>query len=80
MTSAAGLIIFFAVFAAYLCARAGSSMGAFVFTAVALVLFINTPAGAGLPGGLGHFFESINNTITPELNGSGSADHTRSGR
>ena len=44
-----GLLIVFAIGGAVICARARVPGGAIVFALVALVLFIGTPAGSGLP-------------------------------
>jgi hypothetical protein len=69
MAQAAGLIIVFALIAAFICGKSGSGFGALLFLSIALVVFINTPAGAGLPGGLAQFFTTINNATSPVLNG-----------
>jgi hypothetical protein len=45
-----GLLIFFAIAGAFVCAKARVAAGAVVFSLVALVLFVTTPVGAGLPG------------------------------
>lgn len=45
-----GLLIFFAIVGAMICAKARVAGGAVVFALAALVMFIGTPAGAGLPG------------------------------
>lgn len=76
MEQAAGLIIFFAIVAAFICGKSGSAGGAFLFLGVALVVFINTPSGAGLPGGLADFFTTVNEATSPALNGGGAGDAT----
>jgi hypothetical protein len=64
----AGVVIVIALLAAVVCGKAGSAGGALFFLALALVVFINTPAGAGLPGAIGSFLDSINQATSPALN------------
>ncbi len=78
--SGVGVLILFAVVAAFVCAKAGSAGGALLFFTVAVVLFVNTPAGAGLPGAVGEFVRSVDQATAPTLNGQQSADTTPVGR
>ncbi len=50
MMSGVGLLIVFAILGAVICAKTRSAAGAVVFSLVALVLFVSTPVGQGLPG------------------------------
>lgn len=68
-----GLLIFFALVGAFICAKARVAGGAVVFALVALVLFIGTPAGAGLPGVVSDFLGAISQASTPLTNGTGAA-------
>ena len=65
-----GLLIFFAVVGSMICARARVAGGAVVFALIALVLFVNTPAGSGLPGAIGGFLSSIQQAAAPLTDGS----------
>ena len=65
-----GVLIFFAVVGAAICARARVAGGAIVFSLVAVVLFVSTPAGAGLPGAISDFLSVLDHAATPALNGS----------
>jgi hypothetical protein len=65
-----GVLIFFAIVGAVICAKARVAGGAVVFALVALVLFVSTPAGAGLPGALSGFLSTLDSAATPALNGS----------
>ncbi len=67
-----GLLIFFAVVAAFICAKARVAAGAVLFSLVALVLFISTPVGAGLPGAIAGFLTAVDRAATPPLNVEGS--------
>jgi hypothetical protein len=60
-----GVLIFFAVLGAVICAKARSAGGAVVFSLIALGLFISTPAGAGLPGLLSDFVSSVSQASEP---------------
>ena len=69
-----GVLIFFAVVGAAICAKARVAVGAIVFALVALVLFIGTPAGAGLPGMVSDFLSTVSQASQPITNaGSGAA-------
>lgn len=65
-----GVLLFFAVVGAVICAKARVPGGAVVFALVALVLFIGTPAGAGLPGMVADFLRSISQASQPLTGGS----------
>jgi hypothetical protein len=69
--SSVGVLIFFAVVGAFICARTRSAAGAVVFSLVAIVLFIATPAGAGLPQAVGEFLSAVNRAASPALNDTG---------
>lgn len=66
-----GLLIFFAIVGAAICAKARVSGGAVVFALVALTLFIGTPAGAGLPGMVADFLSTVGAASEPLTEGSG---------
>lgn len=65
-----GVLIFFAVVGAVICAKARSAGGAVVFSLIALGLFISTPAGAGLPGMLTDLMSSVSEASEPLTGGS----------
>ena len=60
-----GILIFFAIVGAAICAKARVAGGAIVFSLVALVLFIGTPAGAGLPGAVADFLSTVSEASQP---------------
>ena len=62
-----GLLIFFAIGGAVICAKARSAGGAIAFSSVALVLFIGTPVGAGLPNAVSTFLSTLDDSTTPAL-------------
>jgi hypothetical protein len=64
-----GVLIFFAIVGAFICARARVAGGAVVFALIALVLFVTTPVGAGLPATISNFLTSVDHAATPALNG-----------
>lgn len=68
-----GLLIFFAIVGAAICAKARVAGGAIVFALLALVLFIGTPAGAGLPGMVADFLSTVGAASEPLTEGSGAA-------
>jgi hypothetical protein len=68
-----GVLIFFAIVGALICARARVAGGAVVFRVLAVVLFVATPAGAGLPGAVSSFLSTFDHATTPVLNGHGGA-------
>ena len=65
-----GLLIFFAVLAAFICAKTRSAAGAVVFSLIAVVLFIGTPIGQALPGAISSFMSVVDGATTPALQGS----------
>lgn len=64
-----GVLIFFAVVGAVICAKARSAGGAIAFSLIGLVLFIGTPAGAGLPGMLAQFVATVSEASQPLTDG-----------
>lgn len=66
-----GLLIFFAIVGAAICAKARVAGGAVVFALLGLVLFIGTPAGAGLPGMVADFLATVGAASEPLTEGSG---------
>lgn len=57
----------FAIVGAFICAKARVAAGAVVFSMVALVLFVSTPAGSGLPGAVSGFLSTVDESTTPPL-------------
>lgn len=68
-----GVLILFAIVGALICARARVAGGALVFGVLAIVLFVATPIGAGLPGAVSSFLATFDNAATPVLDGRGGA-------
>jgi len=68
-----GILIFFAIVGAAICAKAWVAGGAIVFSLVALVLFIGTPAGAGLPGAVADFMSTVSEASQPFTDGGSEA-------
>ncbi|MEJ3652045.1 hypothetical protein WEH80_03410 [Actinomycetes bacterium KLBMP 9759] len=60
-----GVLIFFAILGAFICAKARVAGGAVVFSLIALVLFIGTPVGAGLPGAISDVLNSVSKASQP---------------
>jgi hypothetical protein len=67
---AVGVLIVFAALGALICARSRVAGGAVVFALIALVLFIGTPAGAGLPGMVGDLLGKVSQASQPLTGGS----------
>ncbi|MDT0348140.1 hypothetical protein [Pseudonocardia charpentierae] len=65
-----GVLILFALVGAFICAKARVAAGAVVFSLIALVLFVSTPAGSGLPTAVASFLSTFNAAATPPLTGS----------
>lgn len=65
--SSVGVLILFAVVGAVICAKARVAAGAVVFSLVALVLFVATPAGQGLPAAISSFLSTVDHSTTPAL-------------
>ncbi|RZT89056.1 hypothetical protein EV383_6011 [Pseudonocardia sediminis] len=63
-----GILILVALIGAFICAKARSAGGAIAFASLALVLFIATPVGSGLPGAVGTFMSAFDQAATPALN------------
>lgn len=68
-----GVLILFAIVGALICARARVAGGAVLFGVLAVVLFVATPSGAGLPGVVSSFLSTFDGAATPVLNGRGGA-------
>lgn len=69
--SSIGVLILFAIIGAVICARARIPGGAVAFGVIAIVLFVATPAGAGLPGAITSFLSTFDHAATPVLNRQG---------
>ena len=67
--SSVGILILGALLGAFICAKARSAAGAVVFSLIALVLFIGTPVGQGVPGAIGEFVATVDQATTPALGG-----------
>lgn len=63
-----GLLILFAIVGAAICAKARSAVGAILFALLALVMFVTTPVGDGLPGAVSSFMDTFDGAATPVLN------------
>lgn len=68
-----GVLIFFAILGAFICAKARSAAGAIVFSGIAIVLFISTPVGAGLPAAVGKVIGTVSEASTPLTDGTRAA-------
>lgn len=64
-----GLLILFAIVGAAICAKARSALAAIAFSVLALIFFISTPVGDGLPGAVESFMSGFDQAATPALNG-----------
>ena len=62
-----GVLIFFAILGAFICAKARVPAGAIAFSLIALVLFVATPTGSGLPAAVASFLSTVNESTTPPL-------------
>lgn len=62
------LLILFAIVGAFICAKARSAGGAVVFAGLALVMFVTTPVGSGLPDAISTFMSTVDQSTTPVLN------------
>ena len=67
--SAVGLLILFSILGAFICAKTRSGAGAVVFSLIALVLFIATPVGQGLPGVVSRVMSVVDQASSPALGG-----------
>jgi hypothetical protein len=68
--STAGVLIFFALVASFICARVRVAGGAVVFAVIATLLFVGTPVGGGLPGVMAEFLSTIQQAAAPLTQGS----------
>ena len=68
--SSIGVLIFFAIIGAIICARSRSAGGAILFGVIAVVMFISTPMGSGLPGAVGSVVSTVRDITTPLTQGS----------
>lgn len=76
-----GLLILFAIVGAAICAKARSALGAILFALLALVFFVATPVGDGLPASVSSFMDTFDGAATPVLNQeSGGARQAGGGR
>jgi len=62
-----GILILFSAVGAFICAKARVAAGAVVFSLIALVLFVSTPVGAGVPGAVMRFVDTVGESTTPAL-------------
>ncbi len=62
-----GVLILFSIVGAMICARARVVGGAVVFGVLAVVLFVATPVGAGLPGAASNFLSLFDHAAAPVL-------------
>ena len=69
-----GALILFAILGAVICAKARVPAGAVVFSLIALVLFVSTPAGSALPRAVSGFVSTVDGAATPALTGSRPSD------
>lgn len=65
-----GVLIFFAILGSVICAKARVPGGAVLFALIAVVLFVGTPAGAGLPGAIVDFLSTVGEAAEPFTGGS----------
>lgn len=65
--SSVGLLILFAILGAVICAKTRSAAGAVVFSLIAVVLFVATPVGQGLPGAIGALMSVVDRATSPVL-------------
>ena len=64
-----GVLILFAIVGAFICAKARVAGGAVIFAALAVIMFVATPVGAGLPGAVSSFLSTFDHAATPVLDG-----------
>jgi hypothetical protein len=62
-----GALILFSVLGAVICAKARVPGGAVVFSLIALVLFVSTPAGRALPDAVSGLVSTVDDAATPAL-------------
>ena len=68
-----GVLILFAILGAFICAKARVAGGAVIFAALAVIMFVATPVGAGLPGAVGSVRATVDHPAPPVLDGKGGA-------
>ena len=64
-----GLVILMMLVGALICAKARVAGGAILFAGIALVLFVATPIGSGMPEAISTFMSAFDDAATPALNG-----------
>jgi len=62
-----GVLILFCVLGAVICAKARVAGGAVVFTLIATVLFVSTPAGRAVPEVISGLISTVDDASTPAL-------------
>ena len=67
--SSTGPLILFAVLGAVICAKTRSAAGAVVFSLIAVVLFVATPVGQGVPGAIGALISAVDRATSLFLTG-----------
>lgn len=63
--SSVGVLILFSIGATWMCVKARAAAPAAVFAVLALVFFVSTPVGSGLPGAIATVFSAVDNAATP---------------
>lgn len=74
--SGTGPLILFAVLGAVICVKTRSASGAVVFSLIALVLFVATPVGQGVPGAIGALMSVVDQATSPVLTQTPTCDGT----
>lgn len=72
MTGSIGLVLLVLVIAGFVCLRAGGALVGLLFIGAALVLFVQTPMGDGLPNAAASMFSAVNDGMTSAVNGGSS--------
>ncbi|MGQ0480007.1 MAG: hypothetical protein ACT4O0_03105 [Pseudonocardia sp.] len=62
-----GVLILFSIGGVWMCVKARAAGPAAVFAVLALVLFVSTPVGSGLPGAIATLFSAVDSAATPAL-------------
>jgi hypothetical protein len=62
-----GVLILFSIVGTWMCIKARAAGPAAAFAALALVLFVSTPVGSGLPAALATLFSTVDSATTPAL-------------
>jgi hypothetical protein len=60
-----GVLLLFSAAGAWMCVKARAAGPAAVFAAFAVLLFVATPVGSGLPHAIGVLFSVVNDSTTP---------------